>query len=203
MSGLRERQKEERRARICDVAVALFNQQGFHGTRLEDIAAAANLSVPTVCKYFPSKQTILLELIRLADQDALKEASSLIDMDAELVDVMCQLEAIIIKQSLEVMSPALWREVLPLLIFSPEKSLPEAFRNMNHRLVKGIHEFLAELQRRGRLRADADIEFAAFMLNDYSHLQFSRLVANDELDMDKHRAEVRKMTTLILYGMAI
>ena len=73
----------------------------------------------------------------------------------------------------------------------------------------GVHEVrwdeiagvLRELQTAGKLRADLDVELAAFLLNDYSHLQLLRLTASDEMDREGHAATVRNTTRLIFEGM--
>jgi hypothetical protein len=52
------------------------------------------------------------------------------------------------------------------------------------------------------LRADLDVDLAAFLLNDYSHLQLLRLTSSEPLDLETHRKQVRLTSGLILYGMA-
>ena len=69
--SLRERKKLETRNRILDVAVRLFQDQGFDETPIEQVAAEANVSRATVFNYFPSKQDLLRaiaegEFLRLA-----------------------------------------------------------------------------------------------------------------------------------------
>ena len=52
MSGLREKQKETRRQAMLTAAAKLFKEQGFAKTSMEEIAAAAELSVATAYNYF-------------------------------------------------------------------------------------------------------------------------------------------------------
>jgi AcrR family transcriptional regulator len=56
--GLRERKKEETRQRIVEVARRLFSERGYRATTVADIAAGAQTSVPTLFKYFASKEDI-------------------------------------------------------------------------------------------------------------------------------------------------
>lgn len=56
--SLRERKKQRIRADILESAAALFASQGYDGTTLEQIAAGAEVSVPTVLAYFPWKEHI-------------------------------------------------------------------------------------------------------------------------------------------------
>jgi AcrR family transcriptional regulator len=54
---------------ILSAALALFVDQGYHGTTTRELAAAAGLSVPGVYHHYPSKQAMLVELMRLAMGD--------------------------------------------------------------------------------------------------------------------------------------
>lgn len=58
--GLRERNKQQRRRRLEDVAIDLFEHQGFDKTTIEQIAAAAGLAPRTFFSYFASKDDLVL-----------------------------------------------------------------------------------------------------------------------------------------------
>src|ERR687896_380452 len=59
MTGLRERKKRATRVAIRDAAMRLFEEQGFAGTTIDQIAEAANVSRATVFSYFPTKEEIV------------------------------------------------------------------------------------------------------------------------------------------------
>ncbi|NWC47626.1 TetR/AcrR family transcriptional regulator [Pseudomonas edaphica] len=201
MSGLRERQKAERRQAISEAAVELFERQGFQNTTIEQIASQAGVSPPTVFKYFGNKQEIILEILHHADQRAISDTRSLIHQIDDPVEALCHLERLLTGYALEVMHPSLWRELLPLILFGGSNGLPEGYRAMNDALRAEISELLRELQRAGKLRAQLDVELAAFLLNDYSHLQLFRLVNQEHPDIDAHSMQVRRITELLFYGM--
>lgn len=52
----------ERRRQILDAAVRVFAGQGFHSTRVSDIADEAGVAYGLVYHYFPSKENVLDEL---------------------------------------------------------------------------------------------------------------------------------------------
>lgn len=201
MSGLRERQKAERRQAISKAAVELFERQGFQNTTIEQIAGQAGVSPPTVFKYFGNKQEIILEILHHADQRAITDTRSLIHQIDDPVEALCHLERLLTGYALEVMHPSLWRELLPLILFGGSNGLPEGYRAMNDALRAEISELLRELQRAGKLRPQLDVELAAFLLNDYSHLQLFRLVNQEHPDIDAHSLQVRRITELVFYGM--
>lgn len=201
MSGLRERQKAERRQAISKAAIELFERQGFQNTTIEQIASLAGVSAPTVFKYFGNKQEIILEILHEADQRALKDTRSLIPEMEDPVEALCYLERLLTGYALEVMHPSLWRELLPLILFGDNNGLPEGYRAMNEALRAEISGLIKALQQAGKLRADLDVDLAAFLLNDYSHLQLYRLVNQEQPDIKAHCAQVRRITELLFHGM--
>ncbi|WP_338494857.1 TetR family transcriptional regulator [Streptomyces sp. SJL17-4] len=65
--GLRERKKERTRQALSDVAVALFLERGFDAVSVAEVAAAAEVSKPTLFRYFPAKEDLVLH--RFADHE--------------------------------------------------------------------------------------------------------------------------------------
>jgi AcrR family transcriptional regulator len=59
VAGLRERKKRATRAAIHDGAMRLFDDRGFAGTTIDQIAEAANVSRATVFSYFATKEDIV------------------------------------------------------------------------------------------------------------------------------------------------
>jgi AcrR family transcriptional regulator len=58
--GLRERKKAKTRAAIQEVALGLFERQGYEATTVEQIAEAAEVSPSTFFRYFPTKEDVAL-----------------------------------------------------------------------------------------------------------------------------------------------
>jgi len=65
VTGLRERKKQQTYDALSEAAIALFLERGFDEVSVTDIAAAADVSKPTLFKYFPTKQDLVLH--RIAD----------------------------------------------------------------------------------------------------------------------------------------
>lgn len=56
--GLRETNATRTRAAIADTALALFLDRGYEETTMEDVAAAAQVGLSTLYRYFPSKELL-------------------------------------------------------------------------------------------------------------------------------------------------
>ncbi|TCO50587.1 TetR family transcriptional regulator [Kribbella antiqua] len=65
MTGLRARKKQQTHDALSEAAIALFLERGFDEVSVADIAAAADVSKPTLFKYFATKQDLVLH--RFAD----------------------------------------------------------------------------------------------------------------------------------------
>ena len=65
--GLRERKKRQMYRRLSDTAIELFVEKGFERVTVADVAAAVDVSKPTLFRYFPAKEDLVLH--RLADHE--------------------------------------------------------------------------------------------------------------------------------------
>jgi len=64
-TGLRARKKARTHDAIADAAISLFLTHGFDQVSVTDIAATAEVSKPTLFRYFPTKEDLVLH--RIAD----------------------------------------------------------------------------------------------------------------------------------------
>ncbi|MEU6866909.1 TetR family transcriptional regulator [Streptomyces sp. NPDC046876] len=64
-TGLRESKKLRMRQHLAATALELFLERGFDAVAVADVAAAAEVSKPTLFRYFPTKEDLVLD--RFAD----------------------------------------------------------------------------------------------------------------------------------------
>lgn len=57
----RERLRARKRDAVLSVAASAFNRRGFANTSMDDVAAALQITKPTLYRYFKNKQQILFE----------------------------------------------------------------------------------------------------------------------------------------------
>ncbi|MEU1041565.1 TetR family transcriptional regulator [Streptomyces sp. NPDC005907] len=66
-TGLRERKKQRMYQAVSDIAIGLFLDRGFDEVSVAEVAAAAEISKPTLFRYFPAKEDLVLH--RFADHE--------------------------------------------------------------------------------------------------------------------------------------
>ena len=64
-SATRTRKSEQTRERLLDAAAKVFRDKGYAGARLSDIAEVAEMHTPGVYYYFPSKEDLVEEVLRV------------------------------------------------------------------------------------------------------------------------------------------
>ncbi|GAA3843634.1 TetR family transcriptional regulator [Streptomyces coacervatus] len=65
--GLRERKKQRMYQDVSETAIRLFLEKGFDAVSVAEVAAAAEISKPTLFRYFPAKEDLVLH--RIADHE--------------------------------------------------------------------------------------------------------------------------------------
>ncbi|MEU8707955.1 TetR family transcriptional regulator [Streptomyces sp. NPDC048565] len=100
--GLRERKKRMLRRQLSDTATEMFMERGFDAVRVSEVAAACGVSEKTVFNYFPTKESLVLDLgavtsdsvrTALADPDLPPVEAALRILSGELTDVTSWLTA--------------------------------------------------------------------------------------------------------------
>ncbi|MFF5443166.1 TetR family transcriptional regulator [Streptomyces achromogenes] len=82
--GLRERKKRRMYQDVSDIAVRLFLERGFDAVSVAEVAAAAGISKPTLFRYFPAKEDLVLHRIADHETEAARVAAGAADPVAAL-----------------------------------------------------------------------------------------------------------------------
>lgn len=198
MTGLRARQKEQRRQQIAEAALTMFKSHGFVATTLDQIATQAGVSAPTVVNYFGGKHEILMALLKAPDQKAMGEARSRLDEHSDPLEALCSLEGLMTHYQLEAMPASLWRELAPFLLAG---ELSSALQPWNAAVIEETKVLLLHFQRLGKVRNDLDIDTAATLFNQYANVAFIRLATEAEPDRAAHAQHMRRVLDLMCHGM--
>jgi AcrR family transcriptional regulator len=165
--GLRERQKAGRRAAILEAALRLFDAKGYEGATIQDIAALADLTVPTLYRYFRSKSELLVGLHdRLVAEVEDQGRRVLANLPHDPVRAIVRL----LTAHLDMLGPGAednmrhWRMIAAAAIRQPDL-FGSSYFTQDQRLMRQQRQLCAELKARGHVRDDADEDAFAELLN--------------------------------------
>ncbi len=134
--GLRDRKKARRRDEIIAAARELFTVQGIDATTMAEIAAAAEVSAPTVFNYFGSKDGILIAMISEGTRTAREQDKGLHWREgADLVALIVDLFLRVSSRTLDVAGKRVWRYAEAAAIRHPETNLSQEYRNVSNALL--------------------------------------------------------------------
>lgn len=178
---------EEKRQRILAAATRLFTEQGYEGTSVDDIAAAAGVSKQTVYSHYGSKE----RLFGVAVSEKCRESG----VDADLIDPDAPPESLMPRIARQFVALVKSPEALRVYAICTNSTdthprISELFyRHGPKKTVDALAGYLREQSRTGRLAID-DPEAAAWqffcMLKGEAHLraQFGLPPVSDEQEQD-------------------
>jgi AcrR family transcriptional regulator len=150
---------EEKRRTILDAAVRVFARNGYHTSRVADVAAEAGVAHGLVYHYFASKEALLDAVFERTWGDLLEAWREVEASDEPASEQLRKVAAIVLR---------FWRrdpDVVRLLVREVARS-PQVEQQAD-----AINEALAVVQRmiergqeRGELRAELDARFASWIL---------------------------------------
>lgn len=71
----KEQEREAKKQALLRAAVQIFNERGFHGTLLEDVATSLGVSKPTIYHYLGNKEQVLLSCVMVGLEQLIEAAS--------------------------------------------------------------------------------------------------------------------------------
>ncbi|MCP4251384.1 MAG: TetR/AcrR family transcriptional regulator, partial [bacterium] len=163
MTGLRERKKQQTRDAIVSEAGRLFTRQGFRATTMEEIAAAADVSIGTLYNYFGTKNTVLLAHLGSQVAEMMEAgAAVLADPPADVVAAVQSLLGGYLERFVD-LDRELLREVFAAGFGPSTDILPELIR-LDELLFDQIDRLLAPFAAAGELTAGIELEEAVIVL---------------------------------------
>jgi len=167
-----------RKEQVIHAAIHFFGQNGYHGTRLADIAKAAGVSEPGLLHHFPSKAHLLMEVLAERDRidrekfdlsrydDAFTPLQELVQYN-ETVPGLVQLFTVLVAESIDEKHPA-----------------HAFFKRRYQKLREESLPALKEAQARGEIRTDISAEEMVILLFAMMDgLQVQWLYEPDQNDM--------------------
>ena len=189
MTGLRERQKADRTQRILQAASALFRSQGYDTVRIEDIAAAAEVSTGTCYNYFSTKGDLLLAIVSMEVQEVVDAGRPLVAAPPDdVAQALKDLIRLYYDHSLNYLSKEMWRKAMAISIEAPTTPFSRQYTQLDALLAAQVCDLLAALRDLGLTRADLQVLTLGQIIFHALNQLFMEFVTHDTMQMvDLHR----------------
>jgi AcrR family transcriptional regulator len=153
----------ERRQALIDTAIRVFSDGSYRGTTTAEIARAAGVSEPILYRHFASKRDLYLAALEHVWEKTRQAWERQLD---QATDACAAVEAIG-KGHLTVRSPKLQLAELWVQALSEASEDPDLRRHLR-RHMREVHDFVAELVRRGQaegaIAAERDADAEAWIM---------------------------------------
>lgn len=198
--GLRSRKKAQQRAEILNAALLLLRDRGYDLTRIEDVARVADVSLKTVYNYFPSKQALLIELLR-EDRNRLLEAYEAVAKSPpdDLAEALALILHADIGDAVTPENKLLWREMLAAETRS--YSDPNDGFSQNRAVFKSfVRRIFEHFMEAGKMVPDVDLTIAVDMVYSLLMYDFREYCADRNMTPDDFLELTRRQTRLLVSG---
>lgn len=195
MAGLRERHKADRTRRILEAASSLFRAQGYDAVRIEDIAAAADVSAGTCYNYFSTKGDILLAIVSMEVEEVIDAGRAVVaDPPPDVAEALDRLIRIYYDHSLLYLTKELWRRAIALTVEAPETPFSRRYLALDQLLIGQVSDLVAALQARKLARGDLDPQILGRIVFNQLNQDFIEFVTQEAMPL-VHLHQTNKRAT--------
>jgi AcrR family transcriptional regulator len=194
----REQQKAETKALILDAARRLFEERGFDGTTMRELAAEAGVGLGTIFAHFPDKGALLMAALLddLAETDrrivetlpaAAPIRDQILHVAAAGIGYWCrrpELSSTLLRQMWFVSGP--WAD---------------RRRDETDRFIEFVSELLEAARERGELRGDVDLRETAEAMYSFYLGRIVRAVGDEGLDAEALLRDMAGFVDQLLEGI--
>lgn len=197
--GLREKQKQDRQAKIVESARKLFLKQGFEGATIEAIAEAAGVSGVTVHKYYGTKAGILLALVAQSDAQLIARLEGeLAEESGDLVEITAKFASIIVEHAMRNLEKAIWRQVISAVTLNGGSPLSKTYFKLDQELAQVLVRKIEDLQATGALAGSINADDLGKALFHLQNARFIQFISSDELTSHDIDQRLRKDLSALL-----
>jgi AcrR family transcriptional regulator len=202
MSGLREKQKADRDQRILKAATRLFREEGYDRTKIETIAAKAQVSIGTVYNYYQNKGDLLVAIVSMEVNEVLRAGAALIERPpGGVAAAVTDLIFIYLDHSLVYLTKEMWRHAMAISTRQPDSPFGRRYSDLDDRLTRQVCALIERLQAEGRVKADVDAAAAGEVIFNNTNMMFILFVKSEMMTLEALKAAITRQLTPLLTAL--
>ena len=203
MSGLREKHRADRHRRILEAAASLFREAGYEGAKIEQIAAAAEVSVGTIYNYYRNKGDILVAIVSMEVNEVLNAGRGVVATPPKNVaDAIDTLIGIYIDHSLIYLSKEMWRQAMATSTQQPDSPFGETYATLDRGLTDQTCELVERLLGLGLVKTGTDVRAAGEIIFNNMNMMFIEFVKHEAMPVGELRAAIRRQNRILVGAIA-
>jgi AcrR family transcriptional regulator len=193
MARLREKQKEERKRRILEVARQQFRKASYRDVTIEAIAEEAGLSAMTVFNYYGSKGGLLLSLVAESDRHLITKIDKVLDTEfTDATAAVIGFSLTIFDHAFSYLDQRIWGHVLATSILKGSSTFGHGYAALEQELVDLLAQLLLRLKQKHRVAPGCDVAIAASVIYNVHNARFIEFASDPEVTRDAIDALVRQ-----------
>lgn len=189
----REAQRRRTHARILDAAIVEFQRAGTAAADINAIVKDAGVARSTFYFHFPTKEHVLLELIRRDEMHLAEEFAGFLDTDHDLAGVLKRIIQLVLDLEGR-WGSTLFRDVISLML-SPTRPEPEQWTSHPTFVL-----LAAEIER-ARIRGELYDDVDAYHSSAFFHLGVYALLTTVGQAPSEREVALRKFVTSTLRSL--
>jgi AcrR family transcriptional regulator len=203
MIGLRAKNKADRHLRILNAASRLFREGGYEATRIEAIAAEAEVSIGTIYNYYQNKGDILVAIVSMEVNEVLRAGQRVIEEPPRSVGGAIEmLIATYIDHSLVYLSKEMWRHAMAISTRQPESPFGRTYSALDQDLKDQTCALIAKLKDLGLVRDGVDTRGVGEMIFNNTNMMFIEFVKAESIKVGDLRASISRHNRTLLEAIA-
>ncbi len=198
MTGLRARQKADRRGRILGAASKLFREHGYEPVRMDAIAAAADVSIGTIYNYYRNKGDLLVAIVAMEVNEVLESGEQIVTQPPRIAEkAVDKLIGIYIEHSLVYLSKEMWRQAMAISTQQPDSPFGVSYAEQDVALANQMSRLIAKLQALGLIRKTVDVHAVGELIFNNTNMMFTVFVKTDKMTVAALRAAIRNQLCIV------
>jgi AcrR family transcriptional regulator len=202
MTGLRAQNRVDRNLRIIKAATRLFRETGYEATRIEEIAAEADVAIGTIYNYYRNKGDILVAIVAMEVNEVLRAGRSIIARPPMRVEkAVDALFSCYFNHSLVYLTKDMWRQCMATAIQQPNSPFGTTYTALDKALSEQTCELIEALQAQGSVSADVEARSIGELLFNNQNNMFIEFVKDEKMTLTKLKSNIRRQSRFLLMAI--